>query len=870
MVDKKLETSTSLDSFENLEPDIYSSFKAIFNISGYPIFVKDKDFRLILVNDAFCSLFGLVRDDIIGKTLAENVTEAQSEHFLTVDKKVLSEGKEIICEEELTSNNAPTKVLLTKKNRFVDQKGDYFLVGIIEDITELKQTELREKTRTHVLELITGGEPLPDILGAIVKAVEQENPLMLCSVLLLDDEGKRLLSGTANSLPKFYSDAINGLEIGHGVGSCGTSAYTNQRIIVDDIQTHPFWQDHKGLAEEAGLASCWSQPIRSANGKVLGTFAIYHREINHPTAKDIAIIEQTAGFASIAIEKKQAQENLKRAASVFTHADEGIMITDANAVIIEVNNTFSRMTGYSLPDLLGKNPRILKSDRHPPEFYKEMWDTLVCDGHWRSEIWNRRKDGSVYPVMLTISVVKDASEEVQHYVSLSTDITTMKANQRQLERIAHYDLLTNLPNRALLADRISQAMIQCKRNKKLLAVAFMDLDGFKVINDSYGHSVGDQLLVSVSQKIKEALRDGDTLARIGGDEFIAVMADLEKIEECELILKRVLNAAARSTSISNNALQVTVSIGVTMYPKDNVNAEQLIRHADQAMYIAKQTGKNNYHLFDIEEDNEIHSHHKSIENIRQALQKNEFLLHYQPKINMRTDEVIGVEALIRWQHPKKGLTQPLDFLPAIEGHPISLDLGEWVIEAALKQILAWRKVNVNLPVSVNISAHQLQQQNFTERLALLLAKYPNVKPAYLELEILETSALQDTVKVSTTMNECQNLGVGFALDDFGTGYSSLTYLKRLPAQLIKIDKSFVRDMLEDKDDLAIVSGVVGLAKTFQREVIAEGVETKEHGVALLAIGCELAQGFGIARPMDAHSITDWMNNYKANDSWLNK
>jgi diguanylate cyclase (GGDEF)-like protein/PAS domain S-box-containing protein len=841
--------------------------KVVFNNIGDPIFIKDQECRLLMVNDAFCSMFSMPRGEIIGKTLAENVHLSERDHFLAVDRQILKDGKENICEETLTINGAPTKTILTRKNRFLDPKGNYFLVGVIHDISKRRKNELREKDRTQVLELITRGEPLPVTLAAIVRVVEQENPNMLCSVLLLDEAGKHLLSGTVSSLPDFYSEAVHGLKIGIGVGSSGTAAFLNERVIVDDIQTHPYWTSYKELAARAKLAACWSEPIRSTKGKVLGTFAIYHQHINYPTAADLALIEQTADLASIAIEKEKAEEKLTRAASVFTHANEGIMITDATATIIEVNETFSRITGYSSEDVLGENPKMLQSGRHSAEFYAEMWTTIKAHGHWHGEIWNRRKNGEIYPEMLTISAVIDRAGLVQYYVSLSTDITPMKAYQGQLERIAHYDSLTNLPNRVLLADRLGQAMVQCQRRHQSVAVAFMDLDGFKAVNDNYGHNVGDELLIAVSQRMKEALREGDTLARIGGDEFISVMVDLEKAEDSKPVLKRLLKAAASPVSVNNVVMQVSASIGVTLYPQDGVDAEQLMRHADQAMYIAKQAGKNRYHLFDTAQDNAINTQRESLVNVRLALDRSEFVLHYQPKVNMHTGRVKGVEALIRWQHPVSGLIPPLEFLPAIEGQPVSLKLGEWVIKTALSQISQWRNMGLNLPISVNISAYQLQQVNFSTRLAALLAAHPEVDPNYLELEILETSALHDISQVSATMNACHELGVCFALDDFGTGYSSLTYLKRLPAYLIKIDQSFVQNMLDDADDLAIVKGVVGLAKAFQRDVIAEGVESVAHGIALLKLGCELAQGYGIARPMPASEIPKWVDHYKVDASW---
>ncbi|MFT6268636.1 MAG: diguanylate cyclase (GGDEF)-like protein [Alphaproteobacteria bacterium] len=447
------------------------------------------------------------------------------------------------------------------------------------------------------------------------------------------------------------------------------------------------------------------------------------------------------------------------------------------------------------------------------------------------------------------------------------DITERKQAEENLERIAHFDLLTNLPNRILLADRLSHSMAQCQRRNQSLAVVFMDLDGFKAVNDNHGHNVGDELLIAVSKRMNAALREGDTLARIGGDEFIAVIIDLENIEDSQPVLNRLLKAASDPVTLGDHVMHVSASIGVTLYPRDGADAGQLMRHADQAMYVAKQAGKNRYHLFDITQENASKTQGKGVGDIRLALDRCEFRLHYQPKVNMRTGEVIGVEALIRWQHPVNGLMPSLAFLPLIEHHAISLEVGEWVIGNALRQIIQWRSAAINLPISVNISAYQLQQDDFASRLAAVLAAYPDVSPDCLELEILETSVLSNISRVSATMNACHNLGVLFALDDFGTGYSSLNHLRHLPAQLIKIDQSFVRGILKDADDLAIVKGVVGLAKAFQRDVIAEGVETVAHGTALLQLGCELAQGYGIARPMPAGDIPKWVSNWKADDSW---
>jgi diguanylate cyclase (GGDEF)-like protein len=485
---------------------------------------------------------------------------------------------------------------------------------------------------------------------------------------------------------------------------------------------------------------------------------------------------------------------------------------------------------------------------------------------FRSNATQKTVDGEKIHVIISMPI-PDTPEGFMAIPVSIIDITEQKKAEVELERIAHYDMLTDLPNRVLLADRLSQAMVQCQRRNQSLAVAYLDLDGFKTVNDTHGHDVGDKLLNTVSQRMKVALRDGDTLARIGGDEFIAVLIDLDNTEDQNPVLERLLKAAAEPVFVGDIVMQVSVSIGVTLYPQDGVDADQLIRHADHAMYIAKHAGKNQYQLFDTAQDNAIKIQQEDISDIRLALDRSEFLLHYQPKVNMHTGEVIGVEALIRWQHSDRGLVPPLDFLPSIEGNPISLELGEWVIDTALSQISQWQSMRVDIPISVNISGYQLQQTNFTTRLSALLAAHPEVDPNYLELEILETSVLNNISQVSDTMTACHDLGVSFSLDDFGTGYSSLVHLRRLPAYLIKIDQSFVRDMLDDADDLAIIEGVIGLAKTFKHEVIAEGVETIEHGVALLQLGCQLAQGYGIARPMPSDDIPEWVSSWKADDSW---
>ena len=566
---------------------------------------------------------------------------------------------------------------------------------------------------------------------------------------------------------------------------------------------------------------------------------------------------------------KEAEAQLQLAASVFTHAREGIFITTADGTIVEVNDAFTRITGFAREEIVGQHTRALKSGRQGPEFYAELWAALISRGHWSGEIWNRRKSGEVYAEMLTITAVRDELGTTRQYVALFSDITAQKQHQQQLERIAHFDPLTALPNRVLLADRLRQAMAQAQRHGSRLAVAYLDLDGFKTINDRHGHDAGDQLLMALAARMKLALRESDTLARLGGDEFVGVFADLDDVEASVPMIMRLLAAAAEPMGIGHLVLQVSASIGVTFYPQaEEIDADQLLRQADQAMYQAKIAGKNRYHVFDADEDRSVRGHHETLERIRQAIDLREFVLHYQPKVNMRSGDVVGAEALIRWRHPERGLLPPADFLPVIENHPLAVELGEWVIDAALAQMDAWRAAGFDLPVSVNVGARQLQQPDFAARLGALLAAHTGGAPGCLELEVLETSALDDLGQIGQIIDACNSLGVRIALDDFGTGYSSLSYLKRLRADQLKIDQSFVRDMLDDPEDLAILEGVLGLATAFRREVIAEGVESLAHGEMLLELGCELAQGFGIARPMPAEQLPGWAATWRPDRCWL--
>ncbi|MCH8552471.1 MAG: EAL domain-containing protein [Natronospirillum sp.] len=535
------------------------------------------------------------------------------------------------------------------------------------------------------------------------------------------------------------------------------------------------------------------------------------------------------------------------------------------------------MMQYSLVDLC---PEYQTDGRRSDESARHWLEQTMAEGTHFFEWLHLDRQGREFTCAVSLNrsdwsgqtviqgTVRDITEQKKAEQALKRQSEEMARINRELQRLAHYDTVTRLPNRNLLADRLQLSMHQADRRKLGIAIAYLDLDGFKSINDQYGHDIGDQMLAELAYEMHSTLREGDTIARLGGDEFVAVLVDLPGLEAVHSLMTRLLDAAASVVEVQGMQLQVSASAGVTFYPQSEpIDADQLLRQADQAMYQAKLAGRSQFSLFDTVRDKALKGQQARIEDVREALQKDQFRLQYQPKVNMRTGEVIGVEALIRWQHPKDGWLLPGEFLPLLQDHPLSIELDDWVLAQAITQMQAWHKQGLPLTVSINLCAMQIQQPDFMTKLR---AQMKRCKAGRVELEIVESSALDDINQVSEIIDACSELGVRVALDDFGTGYSSLTYLRRLPAQILKIDHSFVRDMLDDRGDLAILEGILVLASAFDREVVAEGVETEAHGVRLLELGCELAQGFGIARPMAAENLAAWIKSWQPPQSWLNQ
>ncbi|MCK9395589.1 MAG: EAL domain-containing protein [Methylobacter sp.] len=564
--------------------------------------------------------------------------------------------------------------------------------------------------------------------------------------------------------------------------------------------------------------------------------------------------------------QKYMEVELQIAATAF-ESQVGMVITDINNTIIKVNQAFIRLTGYSREELINRKMNILNSGHHDAEFYNAMWASIIHTGAWQGEIWNRLKNGELHPEFVTITAVKNDDGKIINFVATYTDITERKVKEEKLNNLAFYDPLTQLPNRVLLADRMHQTLAHCRRNQEIAAICMVDLDGFKKVNDTLGHASGDQLLCGVAQRIQECIRQDDTAARLGGDEFALLLGGFTTVRECEQTLERIIASVAAPYQIFGQIAHISASIGVTLFPEDSSDPDLLLRHADQVMYEVKQSGKNGYQLFNSVYAKRIQANLELLKKIGAALAEGQFELYYQPIVDCRQGKVISAEALVRWNHPILGILAPSEFIPVIEHDDLIIALGEWTIQEALRQLNEWREAGFNIQISVNISSRQLHNQEFLHHLQESLAGYDVEIIKRLEIEIVETAALENLLVSSEAIHRCRAMGVRVTLDDFGTGFSSLTHLKHLAADALKIDLSFVSGMLTNPGDKAILEGIIGLAASFRLQVIAEGAEFIDQILMLMKLGCDVMQGYGIARPMPGKKMLTWMAEFTADPMW---
>ncbi len=585
---------------------------------------------------------------------------------------------------------------------------------------------------------------------------------------------------------------------------------------------------------------------------ILATLVVYALLRNERDRRALAVAHQDLAERYEA--QHRAEGQLQLYATVFTNATEGMAITDSEARIVAVNPAFCAITGYDEQDILGHNPAILNSGRQGPDFYRQMWAELRERGVWQGEIWNRRKDGAIYPEWLSIAAVTNEAANVTNYIGVFTDISERKQSEARIQHLAHHDALTGLPNRLLLDDRIGQAMRKSNRSKRPMALVFVDLDRFKNINDTLGHDVGDTLLVQAAQRGLSVLRETDTLARQGGDEFVVILPELEQAQDAMHATRKLLHSLCQPYLLAGHELTVSGSAGIAIYPDDGATASELLRKADAAMYRAKEDGRNTFRFFSAE-TNTASLDELLLENdLYSALERNELSMHYQPKVDAMTGEMVGAEALMRWTHREHGLIPPSRFIPLAEANGLINGFGEWAIKTVCTQLRSWLDGGLlAVPVAVNISAQQFAQQDLPKMVSHVLAEY-GLPPQLLELELTESLLMRNASRARAVLQTLRAMHVEVSIDDFGTGYSSLSYLKQFQVSALKIDRSFVCEIDECGEKVKLASAIIAMAHELDLKVIAEGVETRIQADYLLAHGCDQFQGYFYGRPQPAESF----------------
>lgn len=695
------------------------------------IYAKDLEGRFLIANRATVADNGFEEmQDLVGKTDYDLHPAEMVSHMAATERQVIETGQPIFgMEERAFVSKGKERWLMTSKVPLRNKQGATIgIVGVSRDITDRKKAERLLLGQARLLELIATSTPLTEFFNELILMIEAHLPGIIGSILLLSPDGRNLLTGAAPGLDDAYCAAIHGVAIGPKVGSCGTAAWRGEPVFVADILSDPLWEDYTELVRPFGYRSCWSMPIRSYQGQVLGTFALYSREVGVPSAEQNDLISMAAHLAGIAIERRQSEE--------------------------------------------------------------------------------------------------------------------------RIQFMAHHDALTGLPNRVLFDERVASALQQARVTGQWVALAFLDLDNFKLINDTLGHHAGDELLRIVAGRMLACVRKSDMIVRVGGDEFIILLNGLPPESSIMLSRLEAIRAAIGAPLVlAGRSLQVSCSMGVVCYPDHGQSATELLANADSAMYRAKEVGRNNLQVFNAEMASKAHEKLLRHEELRDAVTRGEFVLHYQPQMNMKTGRIFAAESLLRWQHPERGLVSPGEFIPLAEETGLIVPIGDWVLNEACRQNRAWQDAGLPpIVVSVNVSARQFKERNWVSRVAEALEE-SGLAARYLELELTESLIMQDVGTAIATMHELEALGVHLAIDDFGTGYSSLSALKSFPVRRLKIDRSFVQDIPGDEDDKAITGAIISLAQKLQMQVIAEGVETQEQVDFLAASGCDDIQGYFISRPV---------------------
>ncbi|MBS3951616.1 MAG: EAL domain-containing protein [Methylomicrobium sp.] len=790
------------------------------NVSAY-IYIKDEAGRYQFVNRNCLKLWNLTMDEVIGAT-DEKLFDAQSaKRIIKNDRCVLIDGKTIQTEESnivTSTGKAATywavKIPLRRENGSV-----YGLCGISTDISELKRLEM------SLLE----NEKLLSESQRIARIGSWRIDLPAHNVTW-SDETYRIFQTTQDSFEQ------------------NLDAFT-QRIDPQERSILQSWLNDIVENKTVGTHQ-FKMLLPEGNERILEMYGELKCDANGiPIAINGTVQDITA--------RLQAEQQLRLNAQVFDFSREGIIITDAQNKIVSVNPAYTEISGYSFEEALGKNPRLVSSGKQDKAFYKEMWRQILHQGHWQGEMINRRKNGKLYPQWLSISVIRDQSGRISHHIGIFNDLSEYKAAEERIQFLSNFDPLTHLPNRDLLRDRTQLALAAAQRANSSFALMYLDVDRFKIVNDSMGPSIGDQLLKELARRLIEHLHPDDTLCRQGGDEFIFLLPNTDA-EGAAHVAQKVLELIAQPFTLEGQRMTLTASIGIAQYPQDGNELEQLAQSADAALFRAKQNGRNNFQFFTRQLHQQAHDMLQIENELRQALERNELILYYQPQIDAKTTKIIGVEALIRWQHPQKGMVPPGRFIPIAEESGLIVDIGDWVLHTAIRQNVTWQSEGLDIvPVAVNLSVAQFRQDRLYLLIAQSLREY-KLDPALLELEMTEGIAMENSEQTISTLNQLHALGVKLAIDDFGTGYSSLSYLKRFQIDKLKIDQSFVRDLGRDTEDAAIVTAIIGMAKGLGFKTIAEGVETQDQLDFLREKQCDEIQGYFFSKPVPAEIFAEML------------
>ncbi len=813
---------------------------------------------IVYVNPASYAALGYTEDEIYSLTIFDvdlsYTPETWKSHFEHL--KVLGSRTFETQHRKKDGSFLPVEI----NANYIEFNGQEYNCAIVRPIIERKRSERREHIKNHVLDLVAHNAPLKEILGYLVKGVEEENPERLCSILLLDETKQYLQNYVAPSLPAGYTGAIENLRIGPNVGSCGTAAFRGTPVFVEDIQTDPLWQNFKELAANYGLASCWSVPIIVDHNIVIGTFAIYHTTPKTPLPADIEQLEYLANLAHIAIERHRTAEELRLSDSIFKNTSEAMLVLDIEGNIIATNPSFTKISGFNPSEVIGQHPKNFASPRQGTDFYDAIRQELYLNGSWRGEICGIKKTGEEYINWVTVNTINDDKGQPFRRVVLFSDITEKKKHEELIWFEANYDALTLLPNRRLFQERLQQEIHRANRVESKVIMLYLDLDGFKEVNDAVGHQGGDLLLVEVARRLREVVRVTDFVSRLGGDEFTITLVDVHDHLAAINVAVSILNLLQTPIYIDTQATYVTGSIGITVYPDDAKDTTSLIKNADQAMYEAKKQGRNQYSFYTKEMQLTATKRSEQKRELRNALLNHEFEIYYQPIVDSKTGKVTKAEALIRWNHATLGMISPTEFIPLAEDTGLIHEIGSWVFCECISQALNWRKqFHPEFQISVNLSPVQFKNISYFDRWFTLLAQAGSNSNCIC-VEITEGVLLDVSASTASQLLRFRQAGIEMAIDDFGTGYSSLAYIKRIDVDYLKIDRSFITNLALDAYDYPLVEGIIMMAHKLGLKVVAEGVETQDQIVLLNSIGCDFIQGYFYSRPLPQKAFENWLEN----------